>query len=104
MKQYQSGMFVPHLLLQMHVLILGQEVQPEAKGGRKFSLAFKKPLPKERTISKINKVAMEASSLQVNHSFPQKRLASCHTKNTDWTILAKVCCACNLTTQLNYFQ
>lgn len=72
MKQDQSGMCVPHLLTQMHVLILGQEVQPEAKGGRKFSLAFKKPLLKGRTISKINKVVIEASLLQVNRSFPQK--------------------------------
>lgn len=35
MKQDQPRMFVPHLLLQMLVLILGQEVWPEAKGGRK---------------------------------------------------------------------
>lgn len=74
MKQDQPGIFVPCLLLQMLVLILGQDVRPEAKGGRNFSLAIKTSLPKGRAISKINQVIMEAAVLQVNHSFP----------NNDW--------------------
>lgn len=74
MKQDQPGIFVPCLLLQMLVLILGEDVWPEAKGGRDFSLDIKTSLPKGRAISKINQVIMEAAVLQVNHSFP----------NNDW--------------------
>lgn len=74
MKQDQPGIFVPCLLLQMLVLILGQDVWPEAKGGRKFSLDVKKSLPKGTAISKRNKVITETALLQVNHSFP----------NNDW--------------------
>lgn len=72
MKQDQPWMLVSHLLLQTLVLILGQDVWPEAKGGKKFSLDVKKSLPKRKTISKINKAVMEASLLQVNCSFPHK--------------------------------
>lgn len=74
MKQDQPGIFVPCLLLQMLVLILGQDVWPEAKEGRNFSLDVKTSLSKGRAISKINQVIMEAAVLQVNHSFP----------NNDW--------------------
>lgn len=74
MKQDQPGSFVPCLLLQMLVLILGQDVWPEAKEGRNFSLDVKTSLAKGRAISKINQVIMEAAVLQVNHSFP----------NNDW--------------------
>lgn len=52
MKPDQPTMFVPHLLLQMLVLILGQEVRPEARGGRKFSLDVKKSVPKEEQLVK----------------------------------------------------
>lgn len=74
MKQDQPGIFVPCLLLQMLVLILGKDVWPEAKGGRKLSLDVKTSLPKGRAISKINQVIMEAAVLQVNQSF----------SNCDW--------------------
>lgn len=48
MKQDQPGIFVPCLLLQMLVFILGQDVWPEDKGGRNFSLDIKTSLPKGR--------------------------------------------------------
>lgn len=48
------------------------KVWPEAKGGRKFSLDVKKSCPEGRAISKIDKVVMAASLLQVNRSFPHK--------------------------------
>lgn len=74
MKQDQPGIFVPCLLLQMFVLVLGQDAWPEAKGGRNLSLDVKTSIPKGRAISKINQVIMEAAVLQINHGFP----------NNDW--------------------